>query len=289
MKKIFLILLFIQFFMTTNLFAQSIDVPARNNNNLLLCSWNIKWFKDTGKDLSKIAKVISNFDICGIVELQSDRVLKDLANALEQETGEEWMYIQSNHTGHASYNEQYGFIWRDNKLRLTSGHIGNVQDLSDIYRHEPYIASFKSGGFDFRFMLVHTRWTTSEQREAEVEQIANDLSYFQNLTKEKDIIVAGDFNYSGTSEKMEPILNIQHIKNLVPPESKTTLKGNGLGFSSWYDHIFILDNFTTEATGNGGAFDFVKGLGFTSNKKAKEISDHIPVWAEFKTDNQDDD
>lgn len=134
-------------------YPQSVNVESRQPTNLLVCSWNIKWFRDTGRDLAKLAKVIAHFDICGIIELQSDRVLGDLATALQTETGESWMYIQSDRTGnYPSYTEQFGFIWRDDKVRIASGHIGNVADLPNIYRHEPYVASFRSGNFDFRFL-----------------------------------------------------------------------------------------------------------------------------------------
>jgi hypothetical protein len=47
---------------------------------------------------------------------------------------------------------------------------------------------------------------------------------------------------------------------------------------------------TREATGKGGAYDFVAGLGYADTQQAKvEISDHLPVWAEFRTDGADDD
>lgn len=270
--------------------AQSTEVVSRTDAHLLVCSWNIKWFKDTGRDLAKLAKIIAKFDLCGIIELQSDRVLEGLAAALEQETGERWTYIQSNHTGHAQYREQFAFIWRDAKVRIASGHVGNVADFKDLFRHEPYIASFRSRNFDFRFLLIHTRWTPPEAREVEVRQIAQDFQFFQSLTREKDLIVAGDFNYPPGSSKMKPLRDLPNIVNLIPANTKTTLKGQGEGFSEWYDHIYVDSQTTTEATGRGNAYDFVGGLGYTSTQQARgEISDHLPVWAEFGIDGPDDD
>jgi len=270
--------------------SQSTHVEPRTVNNLLLCSWNIKWFKDTGRDLTKLAKVITKFDLCGIIELQSDRVLEDLAVALEAETGERWTYVQSNRTGHASYIEQFAFIWRDAKVRIASGHVGNVADFADLFRHEPYVASFRAGNFDFRFLLIHTRWTTEAEREKEVEQIAHEFTFFRGLTREKDLILAGDFNYTHGSTKMEPVTDLDQMVNLVPSGTKTTLKSQGQGFSSWYDHIYVHVGATQERTGKGGAYDFVAGLGYASTQTArKEISDHLPVWAEFRIDGIDDD
>lgn len=270
--------------------TQSVDVEPRTNSNLLVCSWNIKWFKDTGRDLTKLAKVIGKFDLCGIIELQSDKVMEELAEALEQETGEKWTYIQSDQTGTSSYIEQFAFIWRDSKVRMVNGHVGNIADLGKIFRHQPYIASFRSGNFDFRFLLIHTRWTTPEQRAKEVEQIAKSFEFFKNLTKEKDLILAGDFNYTQSAAKMKPITEIANVINLVPMGAKTTLKGSGEGFSSWYDHIYVDSQATKEATRKGNAYDFVEGLGYSATQTAKkELSDHLPVWAEFRVDGEDDD
>ena len=110
----------------------------------------------------------------------------------------------------------HAFIWRDSKVRIASGHVGNIEDFGDIFRHEPYIASFRSGNFDFCFLLIHTRWTTATERAAEVEQIAREFAYCQALTAEKDLILAGDFNYSASATPMTPIRDLSNCRNLVP-------------------------------------------------------------------------
>jgi exonuclease III len=184
--------------------SQSQNVVPRSNGNLVVCAWNIKWFKDTGRNLTLLAKVISNFDLCGIVELQSDKVLEDLKR--------------------------------------------------------------------------------------EVVEIAKLFNFFKKATKEKDLILAGDFNYTHSVLQMAPIRNLPNVINLLSANTKTTLKGTGEGFSAWYDYIYVDSTATVEATGNADAYDFIAGLGFTSTQEArKEISDHLPVWAEFRTDSTDDD
>ena len=89
---------------------------------------------------------------------------------------------------------------------------------------------------------------------------------------------------------MQPITNMHGVVNLVPQGTLTTLRGSGQGFASSYDHNFVQQNHTQEATGNGGAYDFVAGLGYTDTQAAKrDLSDHLPVWAEFRIDGPDDD
>jgi len=78
--------------------------------------------------------------------------------------------------------------------------------------------------------------------------------------------------------------------NLIPAGTLTTLKGSEQGFSSWYDHLYVNQQATTEATGKGGVYDFVVRLGYSDTQQARsEISDHLPVWAEFRIDVMDDD
>ena len=117
--------------------------------------------------------------------------------------------------------------------------MGNVADFQDVFRHEPYIASFRAGNFDFRFLLLHTRWTTEPERAQEVGRIAELFRFFQGLTAEKDLVLAGDFNYSHGSAKMQPIKGLPNLRNLIPLGTKSTLKSGSEGFSAWYDHIYV--------------------------------------------------
>ena len=104
------------------------------------------------------------------------------------------------------------------------------------------------------------------------------------------MILAGDFNYPTGSPRMEPITSLPDVVDLLPPGTRTTLRETGLGFVSSYDHIFVDRLHTQEATGQAGAYDFVAGLGYSDNETARsDLSDHLPVWAEFRIDGPDDD
>ncbi len=47
-----------------------------------------------------------------------------------------------------------------------------------------------------------------------------------------------------------------------------------------YDNILFSDVATTEYTGRWGVFDTIRELNLTM-EEALEISDHMPIWAEF--------
>ena len=47
-----------------------------------------------------------------------------------------------------------------------------------------------------------------------------------------------------------------------------------------YDNIVYHEKATAEFTGRGGVFDFMREYGILQ-EDAMEVSDHLPVWAEF--------
>jgi hypothetical protein len=47
-----------------------------------------------------------------------------------------------------------------------------------------------------------------------------------------------------------------------------------------YDNMLFLEHATSEFTGRGGVFDFMREYNL-SQKQAEDVSDHLPLWAEF--------
>lgn len=274
-------------------------VPDRSDSTVLVASFNIKWFAHQKQDLGKIARVIAHFDLCGIVELQSDNALPQLLLVLEAETGEEWMYICSHDTGDdARYLERYGFVWRANRVRLASGFVGNLfqpanSDIEDRHRHAPYTAFFRAGGFDFACILAHTVWSTAARRRREVALLGQELEMLRARTTERDLLLMGDFNYPVSAPAMAPLTESLGLRCLEPEGVGTTLKADGSASESAYDHILASESATgREWTGRSGAYYFVPALypgGEGAAGASSEVSDHLPVWAEFHTGMADGD
>jgi len=209
------------------------EVPDRSDGTVLVASFNIKWFARQTQDLSKIARVVAHFDLCGIVELQSDDALPRLLQALEAETGAEWMYVCSHDTGDtARYLERYGFIWRTDRIGLASGFVGNLfqpagEGTEDRHRHAPYTAFFRAGEFDFACMLTHTVWTTAARRKREVALLGQELEALWGRTAERDLLLMGDFNYAVSSPAMAAFIEGLGLRCLEPEGVGTTVKANG--------------------------------------------------------------
>jgi endonuclease/exonuclease/phosphatase family metal-dependent hydrolase len=181
-------------------------------------------------------------------------------------------------------------------VKLGDGIISGFWDLEEAFRNDPYIVSFKRGNFDFSLILVHTRWTDDDEgtRAGEVAMVAEQILWMKDFLVERDIIVAGDFNYAGTDEAMVGMAQTADLIQL-DPNHKSTFKTDYTGYANSYDHIYVLDGQTSEyIDGSCQTLDATKliyGDNSVSNMRTskRELSDHLPVWAAFKVDQPDTD
>jgi endonuclease/exonuclease/phosphatase family metal-dependent hydrolase len=284
--------------MVPSLWAQGgYGVPQRTDDNLIVASYNIKWLGQTPHEFDKLAQVIENFDVCGIVEVERESAVRLLVAALEQRTGKDWGYVYGvrTHRPHGTYYEAYAAVWRRDRVELGDGILSNVWDLQEVYRNDPYLVSFKRKGFDFTLLLVHTRWSDDLEgsRANEVATIPEQLLWLKSFLDERDFIVAGDFNYSGDAAEMKDMADASGLAR-VDPNVPSTFKGDGSGYASAYDHIYLSPDDTTEFGGQCAVLDvtpLVYGQATTTTRKAARnaLSDHLPVWAAFDVTDADDD
>jgi len=155
--------------------CQVSEIPERATGNLVVAVYNIQFFGASHHDLGKLAKVIQNFDVCGILEVKRESAIPGLVEELETQTGQDWGYtfgIRTHRPG-GSYHEAYGVVWRKDRVDLGDGIIGGIWDLEEAYRNDPYIVSFKCKKFDFILALLHTRWSDDVEgtRASEVAMI----------------------------------------------------------------------------------------------------------------------
>jgi deoxyribonuclease-1-like protein len=271
--------------------------PNRNSDNLIVGTYNIKWIGQEEHDFEKLAKVIQHFDICGIVEVKNEVAIPKLVKALETLTNKDWGYTFGvrTHRPEGKYHEAYATVWRRDSAQLGDGIISNVWDPYESFRNDPYIISFVSGNFDFSLVLVHTRWSDDRAgtRAGEIDELAEQVKWMKAFLPEADYLVAGDFNYPSTSKHMKDFARDVDLTQ-VDSNEETTFKRDFSGYSNDYDRIYISTSVAHEHTGKGGTVDVTKLIyGDNSSqsmkKSKKELSDHLPVWAEFSIVKDDDD
>ena len=256
------------------------DKQKKNEEKIIIASFNAMRLGEKEKNYEVMAKVLSNFDLIGIEEVMHEKGLKKLKAHLIKLTGEKWEYIISeNSVGSEGYREYYGYIYRKEKFQEVRK-LGFYKEKNENeFMREPYGAYFKSGNFDFVYVISHSIFGDKEtQRLIEASNYINVYEYFLKKSEESDIIIAGDFNVPADSPAFRNLSERAGVSYLLSPgENPTTLSDERLVSS--YDNFFINREKTKEFLENSGVYNFVKNNNYAIIKKY--ISDHLPIFSEY--------
>jgi len=275
--------IFIYFLISFSVFSQEAYIASFN-------SLHLGW--DKNKDYKSIPEFLSLFDLIGLQEVMKKDGVKKLTAELEKTTGEKWKYLISDYSvGSKRYREYYAYIWKDDKVKLVNKKRGFYKSSKESegkreYMRKPYGADFKIGEFDFTYVLCHVVYGDSiRERRAEAYLLDKVYTYFQDIDEnEQDILIGGDFNLPAYDDSFRRLFSHEdQIFYGIDPVNKTTIGKRGL--SNSYDNIFYSYKHTKEFTGNSGVIDFTRG---NYSEVRKSISDHLPVFIEVDTTEDDD-
>ena len=256
------------------------DKQKKNEGKIIIASFNAMRLGEKEKNYEVMAKVLSNFDLIGIEEVMHEKGLKKLKAHLIKLTGEKWEYIISeNSVGSEGYREYYGYIYRKEKFQEVRK-LGFYKEKNENeFMREPYGAYFKSGNFDFVYVISHSIFGDKEtQRLIEASNYVNVYEYFLKKSEESDIIIAGDFNVPADSPAFRNLSEKVGVSYLLSPEENPTTLSDERLVSS-YDNFFINREKTREFLENSGVYNFVKSDNYAIIKKY--ISDHLPIFSEY--------
>lgn len=271
MKKIALILAF----------SWQLSLSLAGNFSIL--TWNIQ---DLGrsKDASEIAAMISvmrQYDLVLIQEVvaKDPAGIQKVAAIVEglDRTGANWDYRVSDPTKSPSshMSERYAFLWNTSKITLVNRPYLD-RALADICFREPFIGEFKAKGESETFFVVnyHSR-KHDDQPEEEIQYFDQ---YPDRLSSDR-VLICGDFNLTEEDVVWNSLKNLGFASVLI--EAPTTLKRK-CKEDNYYN--YAIDNIFYPSQGfslvESGRVDFVGDCG--NLEKARGISDHLPVYAEFE-------
>lgn len=254
---------------------------TRSEDSIKLASFNIQVFGTTKAQkayvMDILARIVRKFDVVAIQEIRSkDQSLLpqfvDIVNA----TGRYYDYAIGPRLGRSSSKEQYAFIFDRASVELDRHQLYTVEDPDDLLHREPYVAWFRVRGppkdqaFTFTLVNIHT----------DPDEVNEELKWlddvFRNVRddgrEEDDVILLGDLNaddrHLGELGRMP---GATWVISGIPTNTRGTAQ---------YDNIIFHEAATSEFTGRGGVLDFLREFNL-SIEEALEISDHLPVWAEF--------
>lgn len=286
-------------------------LPKRTRSNLLLVTWNIANLgvqKRTPAAYKIIASIIERFDVAAIQEVNDN--LEGL-RAIHKELPTGYRLLISDAAGN---NERAAFAYDSQRVALMEK-VGEIAIPPSEFRHirapgikghfegfdrNPYLAAFEAKSFSFLLANVHLFFGSEgkkdvDRRALETYAVARWAHNRQKskYSYTKDIIALGDFNLPKVSSD-DPIYQALTRRGLELPKHSTEI-GSSISRDKHYDQVaFFPEHTQKDFTGRAGVIDFDGAL-FKRlwERRPKSqffaylryyISDHRPLWAEFKTE-----
>lgn len=261
--------------------------PSSNNNNkteLSVVSWNVYNFGGGKSDeaLQMIADLVRPFDVVALQEVslsadgaQAVAYLVELLNR----RGNQWDYVISDRTS-GEGSERYAYLWKTSRTSLSGKpFLTKAQQLDDRLDREPYMARFTlgKGGKETATVMVANFHAVPTSKKPANEAIL--LASLHDAYAAERLLIVGDFNLSQQNQAFKPLKAMGYEAALVDQKTSIRLtKLDGDYLSQAYDNLFYETN-SLRLT-QSGVVDFVPQL--KSLADAREISDHLPVWAKWQ-------
>lgn len=244
-----------------------------------ICSWNIENIgaSKTDHEIAYMAKTLKEFDIVALQEVVvSEAGAQAVAKLVDElnRKGAQWDYVISDPTSGSAYKaERYAFLWKPSKVKKIGEAFLEPTYVEEIQR-EPYLATFKYGEKEVTLVNFHAI-TKKMQPETEIKY----FKFLPALYPTKNLIFIGDFNCPQSHTVFFPLRKMGYQS--VFKNQKTSLRKKCIEedcLASEFDNIFYHSK-TVEVV-NSGIILFYKD--FENLHKARNISDHIPIWVTFK-------
>lgn len=294
-SKVFTII-FIIFLM--NFFVScSNEENTENSEFLTLGTFNVEWLGDgvndinprTENDYKNMADIISNLksDIIGLEEVENIEAIQKLSKYLD-----DYDYF----IGRESGDQNPALLFKKNI---------NVQFIKYIYEIEiepgktkpGILFQIKKGNFDWLMIVVHLKSTSRYDSTEQLQQLSKELRRKQaialsnwvdsvlSVSKEKDLIIVGDFNDYPTRKTEATLTALVENPNLE--FLSAGLKSCKYDYLNSIDHIIVSKSSKDRYLANSiRMYNFFDSL---PSEQAEKISDHCPVLATFNISLQDND
>lgn len=223
-----------------------------------------------------LVSILRQYDVVALQGIRSSRddVLPMLVDQLNR-SGGRYDYLIGPRVGRGTSHQQFAFVFDTAKLETDRFALYSVDDPEDLMNHEPLVAWFRCKGVPqreaFTFSLVNILIDPSFAN-AERSVLPGLIAAIeQDGRKEDDWIMLGDFAGGHSELSMLDAGAVRFALSDIPTDIAGTRMLDTLIFSA---------RATSEFSGRAGAFDFLRKYNL-SIERALEVSEHMPVWAEF--------
>lgn len=271
---------------TASAIEAGVGVDWTNQRALMIGTFNVQKFGESKLSkpevMNRLRELAYPFDVLAIQEIVSQDVpvIQEFVKTLNQQFNANFNYVASPWLGDTSYKERYAFIFDASRVKLLEQPFV-ISDPENKVHREPLVARFSvrpaPGQTPFTFVLVNVH-TDPDVAAVEMDQVSLWINFLEKLYEgqEDDILVLGDFN-------LDPQKIFSETQFAGRPEWQSVLDNTvttNLSGNKSYDNILLRADRTGEYLRRSGVVDFATKFKL-SEEEAKDISDHLPVWAGF--------
>lgn len=258
------------------------SLPARRPGSpIRIASFNIQVFGSSKLAkpavMETLVKIVRQFDIVAIQEVRAtDPTIVQQFVAMINANGRRYDAEVGPRLGRTVSKEQYAFVFDTERIDIDPSWVYTVQDPDDMLHREPMVAAFRARGvppeeaFTFTLINIHT---DPDETDQELDALDDVYEAVRNDGRhEDDIILMGDLNVDDRHlGELGMVSDILWVISGIPTNTRRTRQ---------YDNILFTRRATTEFSGRAGVLDFAAEYQLSMDA-ALEVSDHMPIWAEF--------
>ena len=284
-------------------------IPRKADDRLLVATWNIANLglqERRPDDYRLLGEIVSWFDLIAVQEVNDNLTgIRGLHDALPDRYALSFSDASGN-------NERQAFFHDTRKVRLGEkvGRVAippselddidfpGVTDRFDGFDRGPYVAAFHAGDFVVLLVNVHLFFGSDKpadkaRRAQETLAVARWADHRRRSKNAytKDIVALGDFNLP-KAQPGDPIHDALTSRGLELPAHSTQI-ASSISTDNHYDQVAFVSSETSEFTGRVGVFDYDTAIfrDLFEDRGLKDLqaycryymSDHRPMWAEFRT------
>jgi deoxyribonuclease-1-like protein len=226
--------------------------------------------------IETVAKILRQYDVIALQEIctKQQDLLPLLIERINQ-SDRQFDYVIGPRVGRTDNKEQFAFVFDTTTLETDRTQLYSVDDPEDLLTREPLVGWFRSKAvspqtaFTFTLVNVHLDADLTDKEIRVLPELVRSIQV--DGRKEDDIMIIGDFGASDSRMQFIRSAGMIFAIEGVP----TTSHGNAM-----LDNIVMPLKATDEYSGRSGIFDFLRQYNLSIDQ-AHQVSDHLPVWAEF--------
>lgn len=258
-----------------------------------IAAFNIKIFGKTKRQKNYVMDVLTDivreFDIVFIQEIRdsSEETAPYFLQKINEMGGAEYKFVRSERLGRTASKEAYAYFYNSETIEFIEESDYVYNDTDDVFEREPYIASFRSGNFDFTLVGIHIKPDDAYSEIGNLTHVVN--SVLSENPNEKDIIILGDFNADGSYFDEGDLTNPFKASEFhwVITNDMDTMTTTDYT----YDRIMLMNATYSQEYVEDSAEVFYFDIEYeiSNSTLIEAVSDHYPIYAEYESGLEDDD